>query len=104
MDLKSYYSRIRETEALILHNHVVIISNSTPEGGKAGVRTEVSRAIAARIIAEGRARLATDEEAAEFRQSQQAAKEKFDQEEAARRVQVMVIPSHELRKQKDRNS
>jgi len=93
MDLRAYYRRLREVEGAISEEHVVLVSNATPEGGKAGVRTEAPKAIAAKLIAEGRARLANPEEAEEFRSAIRLAKEKFDQEEAARRMQVVVIPA-----------
>jgi hypothetical protein len=102
MDLRSYYRKLREVEATIPEEHVVLVSIATPEGGKPGVRTEAPKAIAAKLIAEGRARLANAEEAEEFRSAMRQAKEKFDQEEAARRMQVVVIPA-EPRKVKERN-
>jgi len=102
MDLRAYYRKVREVEAGIAEDHVVVVSLATPEGGKAGVRTETPKAIASKLIAEGRARLATHEEAEEFRTANRLAKEKFDQEEAARRMQVVVLPA-EPRKTKDRS-
>ncbi|HVV46054.1 MAG TPA: hypothetical protein VHC72_12655 [Bryobacteraceae bacterium] len=102
MDLRSYYRKVREADATLTGEDVVMVSLDTAEGGRAGVRTECPRAIAARLIAELRARTATEEEAREFREQQRAAKETHEQQEAARRVQVMVIPSHELRR-KERN-
>ena len=102
MDLRAYYRKLREVEATITEEHVVLVSMATPEGGKPGVRTEAPKAIAAKLIAEGRARLANAEEAEEFRSGIRQAKEKFDQEEAARRMQVVVIPA-DSRKVKERN-
>jgi hypothetical protein len=102
MDLRAYYRKVREVEASISDEHVVLVSLATPEGGKAGVRTEAPKAIAAKLIAEGRARLASAEESEEFRTANRAAKEKFDQEEAARRMQVVVVPA-DARRLKDRS-
>ncbi len=96
MDLRAYYKKVREAEAALTGEHVVMVSLATSEGGKDGVRTEAPRSIAAKFIAEGRARAATPEEAEEFREAMRAARMKCEQEEAARRVQVMVIPAHEL--------
>ena len=98
MDLRAYYAKIRETEALLEGDDVVVVSLATSEGGKAGVRTEVPRGIAAKLIAEGRAKVATDDEALEFMEKQQADRERIEAEQAARRMQVMVIPHTELRK------
>ncbi len=81
-----------------------MVSFATSEGGKEGVRTEVGRQTAARLIAEGCARVATEAEATEFRRQMREAREKVEQDEAAKRIQVTVIPSHELLRQpKDRS-
>jgi hypothetical protein len=104
MDLRSYYKKIRETEATLKGDEVVLVSLETSEGGKPGVRTEAPRSVAATLIAEGRARVATDEEATEFREAMQAAREKYENEEAARRVQIVVMPSSDAKKStKDRS-
>ncbi len=103
MDLRSYYTRIRETEELLTGEHLVLFSLKTSEGGKEGVLTEASRAIAARLIAEGRARVATDDEAIEFYEKHRESKERIDNEEAARRLQVMVIPASDFKKPKERS-
>ena len=102
MDLRSYYRKVREAEETLTGESVVMVSLATSEGGKEGVRTETPRLVAAKLIAEGRARVATEEEAEGFHASNREAKERFDQEEAARRMHVMVIPSPELRKQRER--
>jgi hypothetical protein len=103
MDLRSYYRKVREADATLSGEDIVMVSLETTEGGKAGVRTEVPRAIAARLIAELRARPATGDEACEFHDAHRAAREAYAQDEAAKRVQVMVIPAHELKKQRDRS-
>lgn len=99
MDLRSYYKKVREAEASLNGDYFVVVSLDTPEGGKAGVRTEVTKPIAARLIAETRARLATDEEAKTFHEAHRVAKAAHEQEQAAKRVQVMVIPANEVKKQ-----
>jgi len=48
------------------------VSRETPDGGRAGVKTQVPRALAARMIVEEKADLATPEEAEEFRASTEA--------------------------------
>ncbi|HEY3825824.1 MAG TPA: hypothetical protein VGL82_14770 [Bryobacteraceae bacterium] len=102
MDVRAYYKKVREAEAGLTGEHVVTVSQDTPEGGKAGVKTEASRLIAAKLIAEGRARVATEEETRQFREANREALERHEQNEAAKRVQVMVIPANELKKQKER--
>ena len=102
MDLRTYYKKVRDAEATLTGEHFVMVSLETSEGGKEGVRTQVPRVIAAKLIAEVRARVATDEEANEFHEANRAGLEKHQQEEAASRVQVMVIPSHEIKKHRER--
>ena len=66
MDVRIYFQKVRQIEAAITTPHTVVMSLETPDGGKAGVTTEVTRIMAARLVAENKARLATDEEIAVF--------------------------------------
>ena len=68
MDLRAFYQKIRKIESTINDPDVVIVSRETPDGGKAGVRTAVPRRLAARLIAEEKADLATPEQTAQFRE------------------------------------
>ena len=103
MDLRSYYIKVRDAESLLTGESLVVASLATAEGGKDGVMTEVPRRIAAQLIAEGRARVATEEETEAFHERHREAKRQYEREEAARRVQVMVIPSTDLKNQDPRN-
>jgi hypothetical protein len=104
MDLRAYYQKVREADETLTGEDVVLVSLATPEGGKAGVRTEAPRRIAAKLLAELRSRVATADEAREFHEAQRTTREAHEQSEAAKRVHVMVIPSQELKKQpKDRS-
>jgi hypothetical protein len=67
MDLRVYYEKIRKIEAGLPEPFVVIVSHDTPDGGKRGIKTDVPRKLAARLIAEEKAELASPEEAAQFR-------------------------------------
>lgn len=98
MDLRAYYRKVRETAEQIAEDFVVVVSEETPERGKAGVKTEVTRSNAAKMIADGRARLATDAETASFHEENRKALERLQREEAARHLQVMVVPRHDLKK------
>ena len=100
MDLQIYYKKIRETEDGLKDPSVVVVSLETPDGGREGVRTEVPRRIAAKMIVEGAARLATAEEAREFQEQKAEAKRQVDQLAAASRMQFTVISPNELRKLK----
>jgi hypothetical protein len=66
MDLRGYYQKIREIEAKIDGVFAVIVSLESADGGKAGTQTEVTRALAAKMVAEGQARLATPAEKRAF--------------------------------------
>lgn len=65
MDLRDYYRKVREVEAAIAEKDAVIVSEATPDGGLSGVMSEVPKVVAARLVASGKARLATAEEAAQ---------------------------------------
>jgi hypothetical protein len=93
MDVRTYYKKVREAEATVKGKDAIVVSLATPEGGKEGVRTEAPREIAAKLIAEGRARLATKAEIEAYRQGLRAARERHEHQEAARRVQVVVMPA-----------
>ncbi len=67
MDLRAYYQKIRKIEAEIPEQYVVMVSRETPDGGKPGMKTDVPRSLAAKLIVEEQARLASPEETAEFR-------------------------------------
>src|ERR1700722_9967514 len=97
MDLRAFYQKLRKIEREIADVHVVVVSHETPDGGRPGQLAEVSRAIAARLILEGRARLATSEESAEFRAAAQQGLEEARQREMAGKVQVNVISEADLR-------
>jgi len=99
MDLRAYYKAIRDAETGLNGDHFVVVSLATAEGGKAGVMTQASRANAARLMTEGRARIATAEETEAFQKSHRAGKDKHDREEAARRIQVMVIQPRDVEPQ-----
>ncbi|HSW49933.1 MAG TPA: hypothetical protein VLH09_07140, partial [Bryobacteraceae bacterium] len=74
----------------------------TPDGGRAGVRTEVARALAARLVVEGGARLATVEETDAYREEAAEARRLAQESATAGRIQVTVVSAsqEEARKQK----
>jgi hypothetical protein len=100
MDLQVYYKKIRAVEASLKEPSVVVVSLDTPDGGQEGLRTEVPRRIASRMIVEGAARLATIDEAREFLEQKAEAKRQADQAAAASRMQFTMISPSELRKLK----
>jgi len=98
MDLRVYYQKLRQVESSISEPYVIIVSNATPDGGRAGALTETPRRIAARLILDGTARLAKEEEASAFREEAAAAKLHAEQLATASRLQVTVVSGGEVRK------
>jgi hypothetical protein len=96
MDLKQYFRRIREVESSLTEQDPLIVSLGTSDGGKAGTISEVPRHIAAKMIVEGRAALASDMQIEEFRQQQANAKKAIERAEMSRRVQVAILSDSEL--------
>lgn len=102
MDLRLYYSKIREVETTLTSPFVVVVSMATPDGGKPGVLTEVARHVAAKQIAEGRARVATDEETSNFHTNNAGRRREREELEAVNRVQFVVMPQkHSSKPAKD---
>jgi len=97
MDLRLFYQKLRKTEQEIPDPHVVVVSQETPDGGRAGQKTEVPRSVAARSIVEGRARLASPEEAAEYRAQIAQARQEAEQRAEAQRIQLNVVSEADLR-------
>ena len=95
MDMRTFFQKIKQVETAIPDEFVIVVSLETPDGGKPGVMTEVVRSRAARLVVEGRARLASVEEACEFRQEAKDAVEAFARAERAQNVRVMVIPEED---------
>lgn len=100
MDLQVYYKKIRTMEESLKDPAIVLVSLETPDGGREGVRTEVPRRIAARMVVEGSARLATADEAREFQEQKAESKRQAEQLAAASRMQFAVISPNELRRLK----
>jgi hypothetical protein len=97
MDLKVYYQKLRRIEAEMANRDVVVVSLETPDGGKPGVKIEAPREIAAKLIVESRARVATEEETVDFRAEAAEAKRLADQAAAANRVQITVLSEADLK-------
>ena len=97
MDLKVYYQKIREIERSFQTAYPVVVSLETPDGGAAGLKTEVPVHIAAKMIVEGRARLAESGEVKEFQQQKVEAKRVADQLRVSGRMQVTVVSESDLR-------
>ena len=91
MDLKAYYEKLRRIEAEMTDRDVVVVSLETPDGGKPGVKIEVPREIAAKLIVESRARLASEKETAAYQAETVETKRVADQAAEASRMQLRVL-------------
>lgn len=91
MDLRRYYQELRQKEAEIEGKDIYVVSLDTADGGKAGVITHVPKAIGCRLMVEGRARLATPEEAERYEQEEERKRTEIASQEFARKIQVQVV-------------
>ena len=97
MDLRQYYRKIREVEANITDEFPLLASLATEDGGRAGVVSEVSRHQAARLIVEGKARPASEEEKQGHFERLSIAQKAAEELDAARRVHMNLLLSAEQR-------
>ncbi|MGH9582358.1 MAG: hypothetical protein ACRD4O_05435 [Bryobacteraceae bacterium] len=91
MDVKQYYRKVREIEANLADKFLLLVSVETPDGGKPGVISEVARALAAKLLVEGRAALASKEEREVYRRQQITGRKAAEQAKLARTVQVAIL-------------
>lgn len=96
MDVRQYFRKLRETEANIPDSYPLVMSLETEDGGKAGLITEVHRHVAAKMIVEGRAVLANEEEKNRYREQQISAQKTAEKEQLAKRLQVAIVTESEL--------
>jgi hypothetical protein len=97
MDLRQFYKKIRDVEVAIPERFPFVVSLETADGGKPGVITEAPRYQAARMIVEGRARLASEEEKQVFLERCAAARKAAEEVEAARRLHLNLFAGFEGR-------
>jgi hypothetical protein len=97
MDIRVYYQKIRQTESNIASDHVVVVSLETPDGGRRGIKTEVSRQLAAKLVVEDRARLATESETAEYHAELAELRRQAEEAEASSRVHVTLVSDADLK-------
>ncbi|MCX6633378.1 MAG: hypothetical protein NTW28_37765 [Candidatus Solibacter sp.] len=96
MDLQVYYQKIRELETKIADEFPLMVSMEMADGGKSGTRTEVPRRLAAKLLVEGQARLASKDEAKAHRDGLAEARRMAERAAAAARVQLTVLSTSEL--------
>ena len=97
MDLRQFYRKIKEFEEGIKSEEVIVVSNETSDGGKAGVKSELKRPIAARMLAEGRVRLATEAEAQLFHHEKEDAYKRGQDILSSSKIQLAVLTESEMK-------
>jgi hypothetical protein len=98
MDLRAYYKRVREIESELPGPFVVVVSIESSDGGKGGVLTEVARFTAAKQIADGRARVASSQEANDFHKRNRVAKEAADEAAEITRMKFVAVSPRQKKK------
>ena len=96
MDLRAYYRKIRDLEATLKETDVVIVSLATPDGGQDGTKTEVARRVACQLVVEGKARFATPEESADYREATKQAHREAQAITEAKRMQIGVLSEKDI--------
>ncbi|HLK50394.1 MAG TPA: hypothetical protein VKT49_19775 [Bryobacteraceae bacterium] len=104
MDLKRYYEKVREVESSINDAFVVVASLETPDGGKAGILSEVPSRVAARMVVDGTGKLASKPQVQQFREAQAQAQRAAEEAATANRVQLTVLPLAELNRLRETGS
>lgn len=91
MDVRQYYKKIREVKAEIEDSFVFVTSLETSDGGRAGVVSEVTRDLAARLIVEGCAARSTAKEIEAFKKKQQEVRKAAERSEFSKSIHLAVI-------------
>jgi hypothetical protein len=97
MNLRAYYQKIRDAEKAIPAEFAVVVSLETPDGGREGVMTEVTRSQAAKLMVEGRARLASRTEGEKHRKEISEIRKAEEERQAAKKVQIALVSDNDLR-------
>jgi hypothetical protein len=91
MNIRAYFQKVRDVEASIPGEIVRVVSLAGDDGSINGVITEVTRAAAAKLIVDQKARLATSEEVESLLAVHEEARRRIREEQAAQRVQVTIL-------------
>jgi uncharacterized Fe-S cluster-containing radical SAM superfamily enzyme len=97
MDLRKFYQKLREAEQAIVEAFPVVVSHETPDGGRAGQTVEVSRAIAARLVVEGKGHVAVGEELAAHNDAVAQALQEAQKKAMAEKIQIKVVSDADFR-------
>ncbi len=96
MNLRAYFQKIRATESSIDSDAVLTVSLATDDGGLEGLKSEVSRELAAKLIVDGKVRLASPEEASAHRAEQEEKRRLLAERDASGRLQVAILSDRQV--------
>jgi hypothetical protein len=96
MNLRAYFQKIREVEKAIVQDVVYVASLAGDDGGVAGIISQVTRAIAAKLIVDQKSRLATDEEVEELLARHEAIRRQMQEDQVSQRLQVAIVSDKQL--------
>ncbi len=96
MDLRVFYQKIRKQESELDGEYVVLVSNETGDGGRSGQTVEVAKPLAARMIVEGRARLASPLECKARQKALERAAEAAQRRQLAEKAQVRLLSDADI--------
>ena len=97
MDIRMYFEKLRQVESSIAEPFVVVASLPTPDGGREGSLTEVTRQAAAQLLVDGRARLADEHEVREYKDRAERIRLEAEQALAKSRMQFTLLTEQESR-------
>jgi hypothetical protein len=96
MNLRAYFQKIRAAELTIEEEAPLTVSLATDDGGLEGIKSEVPRELAAKLIVEGKVRLATPEEAEAHRADQAERRRQLAERDASGRLQVAILSDRQV--------
>lgn len=102
MDLKAYFRKVREIESTIEGDYAIVVSLETSDGGRPGQMTEVTKQVAARLIMDGKARLAGSDESRDFYQAIACERDEVIRRDAENRINVTLVTERPLPELKPR--
>lgn len=96
MNLRKYYEQVKTIRDGIPEAFVCVTSLATANGGRAGLVTQVDRELAARMIADGVARLSTAEETASYESENERGRTAAREEQLRNRLRITLVNEPEI--------
>lgn len=97
MNVRAYFQSIRRVEQELPPGDVVVVSLMTPDGGREGRVMELDRSLAARMVIDGRVRLASQQEVNAYLEETRKEQEEVEARFIEPRTQL-IVAIHESQK------